>query len=224
MNAWLDPLDTLLLLRLHGDFPLSERPFSEVGAELGLAEDEVLERLRARVATLRRAAPAHSVPITDDERPLAALVEAGLPLVPRPYDDWAEQLGASASDVLATLERWLRQGTLRRFGAVVRHHELGFDANAMTVFDVPDALVDGCGAALAQEPGVTLAYRRERAPGWPYNLYCMVHGRDRAAVAEVLDAAITRCGLEDHPRAVLFSRRRFKQTGARRFRSEVVEA
>ena len=39
---------------------------------------------------------------------------------------------------------------------------------------------------LAREPGVTLAYRRERGAGWPYNLYCMVHGRDRASVlAEV---------------------------------------
>jgi len=34
----------------------------------------------------------------------------------------------------------------------------------------------------------------------------------------VLAQAIADCGLADCPRAVLFSRRRFKQTGARRFR------
>jgi len=86
------------------------------------------------------------------------------------------------------------------------------------VFDVADAQVDACGEALAREPGVTLAYRRERGAGWPYNLYCMVHGRDRAAVHEVLDRVIARSGLAAYPHAVLFSRRRFKQTGARRFR------
>jgi hypothetical protein len=91
----------------------------------------------------------------------------------------------------------------------------------MTVFDVPDERVDACGAALARVPGVTLAYRRERASGWPYNLYCMVHGRDRQAVMGVLAEAIGPCGLADCPRSVLFSRRRFKQTGARRFRDRV---
>ena len=93
----------------------------------------------------------------------------------------------------------------------------------MTVFDVPDALVDACGMALAREVGVTLAYRRERAPGWPYNLYCMVHGRDRDSVRAVLERAIPGCGLQDHARAMLFSRKRFKQIGGRRFR-ELPEA
>lgn len=157
-------------------------------------------------------------PVADDDWPLAALVEDGLPLVARPFDAWAEALGSSTEAVLATLRRWLERGTLRRFGAIVRHHELGFDANAMTVFDVPDDLVDACGEALAREAGVTLAYRRERAPGWRFNLYCMVHGRDRASVRDVLAGVIRRCGLEPHPRAVLFSCRRFKQQGARRFR------
>ena len=41
------------------------------------------------------------------------------------------------------------------------------------------------------------------------------------AVREVLDRVIPACGLEDHPRAVLFSVRRFKQTGACRFRDPV---
>lgn len=51
----------------------------------------------------------------------------------------------------------------------------------------------------------------------------MVHGTDRAAVREVLDRAIARSGLATYRREVLFSRRRFKQTGARRFRPPVAE-
>lgn len=165
-----------------------------------------------------RAQPLRPAPLQAADWPLAALVEGGLPLVPRPFDDWSARLGTRADAVIATLQAWLAAGTLRRFGVVVRHHELGFDANAMTVFDVPDALVDACGAALARESAVTLAYRRERAAGWPYNLYCMVHGRDRATVQQMLGGVIARCGLSAHPHAVLFSRRRFKQIGARRFR------
>ncbi len=175
-------------------------------------------RRAARPAARPRWQAQQPPPVSDALWPLAALVEDGLPLIERPFDAWAQALHSSADGVIASLQQWLQQGTLRRFGAVVRHHEFGFNANAMTVFDVPEAQVDACGAALAREAGVTLAYRRERAPGWPYNLYCMVHGRDRASVRQCLDELIPRCGLAAHPRAVLFSRRRFKQVGARRFR------
>ena len=163
-------------------------------------------------------------PVAEAERPLAALVESGLPLLARPYAAWAAQLGCDEADVFATIARWLDRGTLRRFGVVVRHHELGFDRNAMTVFDVPDQDVDACGAALAAQPGVTLCYRRARAEGWPYNLYCMVHGREREAVRATIAAAARAAGLEQRPHEVLFSLRRFKQQGGSYFRAVQAEA
>ena len=175
--------------------------------------------LRSSTAPAPMTAALDATPVAEADRPLAALLEAGLPLVPRPFDDWAQALGRTPASVLVTLQQWLDQGTLRRIGAIVRHHELGFDANAMTVFDIPDAAVDRCGEALAREVGVTLAYRRERAPGWPYNLYCMVHGRDRTEVLEVIARATGNAGLAHYPHEVLFSCRRFKQTGPRRFRT-----
>lgn len=167
------------------------------------------------VTTTRGEAPA---PLLAGDWPLAAQVEAGLPLVPRPFDVWADQIGRPVGEVLGTLRFWLLDGSLRRFGLVVRHHELGFDANAMAVFAPPEHRVDACGAALAREPGVTLAYRRESAPGWPYTLYAMLHGRDRAKVQALAAEVIGRVGLAGVPHELLFSLRRFKQTGARRFR------
>jgi DNA-binding Lrp family transcriptional regulator len=157
--------------------------------------------------------------LADADWPLAALAEAGLPLVEQPYAAWAQALGATAAQLQSRLQQWLHTGVLSRFGVVVRHHELGFAANAMTVLDVPDAQVDAAGRALAAQPGVTLAYRRARATGWPYNLYFMVHGAHRQAVEQVLASALEHSGLAAVPRAVLFSRRRFKQTGGRRFGS-----
>ncbi len=177
--------------------------------------------LRQRTAGTPVSAPARrrAEPVAAADLPLAALLEAGLPLLERPYAAWAAELGCDEPDVIAKLQHWLDAGTISRFGAVVRHHEFGFDANAMTVFDVPDERVDACGAALARADGVTLAYRRVRAPEWRYNLYCMVHGRDREAVLAVIESLVESCGLADYPRRVLFSRRRFKQTGPRRFRA-----
>lgn len=173
--------------------------------------------LRGPVAARPPTACPPAAPVRAADRPLAACLEDGLPLVEQPFAAWAEVCARTEDAVLGTLRRWLAEGTLRRFGVIVRHHEVGFVHNAMTVFDLPDAQVDACGERLALQPGVTLAYRRARAPGWPFNLYCMVHGRDRAAVESAIDAAVAAAGLADRPRAVLFSRRRFKQRGARYF-------
>ena len=42
----IDPLDAMLIHRLHGDFPLTEQPFRDVGEQLGLTEHEVIARLQ----------------------------------------------------------------------------------------------------------------------------------------------------------------------------------
>lgn len=174
--------------------------------------------LRAPHAHARAAvAPLDGPPVTCAERPLAALAEQGLALVPRPFDLWAAELGWPREAVLATLRRWKRTGTLRRFGVVVRHHDVGFGANAMTVLQAPPAAVDALGAVLARQPGVTLAYQRVPDPRWPYNLYFMVHGRERGAVEVLVAAALAATGAAGLPHATLFSARRFKQTGGRYF-------
>lgn len=174
-----------------------------------------------RAAHAQRSRPRHADrpgrPVGASERPLAVLAEAGLPLVPQPYDVWAAELGWPREAVLAVLRRWQRSGTLRRFGIVVRHHDVGFAANAMTVVAAPTAQVDAIGAALAAQAGVTLAYQRATDPRWPYNLYFMVHGRERAAVEALVAQALAASGAVELPHATLFSVRRFKQTGGRYF-------
>jgi DNA-binding Lrp family transcriptional regulator len=107
-------------------------------------------------------------------------------------------------------------GIIKRLGVVVRHHELGYRANAMVVWDVPDERVDVLGQQLGRQDCVTLCYRRpRRLPDWPYNLFCMVHGRDRDDVRACIGRMAEGLGLETVPHTVLFSGRRFKQRGAR---------
>lgn len=150
-----------------------------------------------------------------DRRLLAALAE-GLPLVARPFAALGERVGLSEGEVLARLEQLRAAGVIQRAGLIVRHRELGYRANAMVVFDVPDAALEAKGRLLAREAAVNLCYARPRRPPlWPYNLFCMIHGRERAETLRTLHAILRRTGLETVPRAVLFSRRRFVQRAAR---------
>lgn len=154
--------------------------------------------------------------LTDRERRLTAVLEEGLELIPRPYARVGMRAGMTEDDVHDALGRWLREGVMKRFGVVVHHHELGFRANAMCVWDVPDDRVRELGMALAAEHGVTLCYRRARAgEDWPFNLYCMIHGRQREEVEAAVASINRRLRLGAYSQCMLFSVKRYKQTGAR---------
>jgi len=160
-----------------------------------------------------------SAPDETDRRILAA-IEDGIPIISRPFDAVGRALGLPERVVIARLCRMIEAGTITRFGYVVHHRRLGFVANAMVVWDVPDEMVADAGRLLAAADCVTLCYQRpRRLPMWRYNLFCMIHGTSRVQVnAEVerLHAALVKqLSLDGLAHAALFSRRRFKQCGAR---------
>ena len=165
-------------------------------------------------ATARAVQPA--APIDEAGRRLVSVLQEGLPLFMRPFALIAERIGASESEVMGRIGSWLEDGAIKRFGVVVRHRELGYMANAMVVHDIPDQRVAELGRALAEEPAVTLCYRRPRVlPDWPYNLFCMIHGRERGEVEAIIADLRQRHGIDECTHDVLFSLTRFKQKGAR---------
>lgn len=150
------------------------------------------------------------------DRMLIRATQAGLPLVPRPYHVLAERLGLSPEEVMERLRRMQARGIVRRIGAVPNHYRLGYRANGMTVWDVPDDRVAEAGRLLAGSGLVSHCYERPRVPPlWPYNLFAMVHGRSRREVeAKVarLRELLAGC-VRGH--TVLYSTRILKKTGLR---------
>jgi DNA-binding Lrp family transcriptional regulator len=146
---------------------------------------------------------------------LQRALQDGMQITARPYQQLARRAGLDEASTLRILANWLAAGFVKRFGFVVRHHELGFTANAMCVWNVPDDLVDALGERLGTEPGITLCYRRARAASWPFNLYAMIHGCARAAVDARLAELSGQHALARFDGRVLYSVRRFKQGGAR---------
>lgn len=154
--------------------------------------------------------------LTPGERELIAAIQDGLPLVKHPYAEIGRQMGLSEAQVIDSIRLLTECGVIRRFGLVLSHRDLGYKANAMVVWDIPDDAVGEIGERLAALDYVTLCYRRPRhLPDWPYNLFCMIHGRDRVTVEALADEAAAAAGATDCPRNVLFSTRQFKQRGAR---------
>lgn len=153
--------------------------------------------------------------LTERDFQLIAAIQDGLPLVPEPFEDIGHALGMSADEVIERLQAFLDDGIIKRMGVVVRHHELGYRANAMTVWDVPDDQVDAIARRMSATGLVSLCYRRPRRPGWAYNLFCMIHGKSREEALEKIATLRALEGLADVRYEALFSTRRFKQRGAR---------
>lgn len=67
--------DLRILDRLHGELPLSDRPFADVAAELGLDEDLVIERVRQWLAQglLTRFGPLYQIERAGGRLVLAAI-------------------------------------------------------------------------------------------------------------------------------------------------------
>ena len=153
--------------------------------------------------------------LTEQDCHLIAAIQGGLPLVEHPYAEVGRQIGLSESEVIERIDTMQQTGIIKRFGVVVRHHELGYVANAMVVWDVPDERLDAVGELLGSQRCVTLCYQRLRhLPEWPYNLFSMIHGFSRESVLSYIDEMVETLRLQDINYQVLFSGRRFKQRGA----------
>ena len=153
--------------------------------------------------------------LSAEDRALIKIVQSGLPVVSRPYADIAQRLSTTEQDVIERLQKLINDGLIKRYGVVVRHRELGYRANGMVVWDVPDDRVSKLGSCIGKLSCVTLSYRRpRRLPDWPYNLFTMVHGRNREEVKQKVEEIVETCGLQDIDHNILFSTRRFKQRGA----------
>ena len=161
-------------------------------------------------------APAAAHVIDETDRALIRATQAGLPLVPRPYDAVAEAAGLSPEETMRRLRRLLETGVIRRIGAVPNHYRLGYRANGMSVWDVDDAAVDEIGARVGALEFVSHCYRRpRRPPAWPYTLFAMVHGRDRAEVSAKVAEIASLIGPVSRGHDVIYSTRILKKTGLR---------
>ena len=160
--------------------------------------------------------PTLDQPLGTIEIKLLKALQSGLPLVSRPYQHLADQCGTTEDVVLSLIGSWTASGLIKRLGVIVRHQELGYRANAMVVFDVPDPEVGRIADQILRHAFVTLCYQRpRRGPDWPYNLFCMIHGRDRATVEHQIEELRQSAGLIGRASSTLFSTHCYKQRGAR---------
>lgn len=150
------------------------------------------------------------------DRAIIAATQAGLPLVPRPYAQIAEQLGLDEGELCTRMQAMQDSGVIRRIAVAPNHYKLGMVANGMSVWDVTDDRVADLGQMVGNLEYVSHCYERPRArPVWPYNLFAMIHGsnRDEVETLRAQVAALLGDACQSHD--ILYSTRILKKTGLR---------
>jgi DNA-binding Lrp family transcriptional regulator len=110
------------------------------------------------------------------------------PLVPRPYAQIAEDLGASEAEVVERYAELQAGGTIARVGAVVRPHALG--VSTLAAVAVPAEDVEEAGRRIAAHPEVNHCYEREHR----FNIWFVVTAADDPALRRALAAIERDCG------------------------------
>ncbi len=152
---------------------------------------------------------------SEKEQELIRLLQETIPVTPEPFAEIAAQAGMEPAEVVAKVQEWKQDGTIRRFGAMVRHQRLGYTANAMSAWDVPDARAEEVGAILAAADEVSHCYQRPRADKWDYNLFAMIHGASEEDCRRMAAELSQQVGIAAYE--LLFSSREFKKISMKYF-------
>ena len=156
-----------------------------------------------------------AVPVTEAEKDAIRGMQEDLELIPRPYDQTAEQLGMTTDELFALAKDFQDRRIMRRYSAVLHHRRSGFRANAMIVWKVPEERSEEVGLMMASHDAVTHCYERPTFPDWPYTHFTMVHATTPEGCEEINTEISEATGITE--RLVLYSTREYKKTRVRYF-------
>jgi len=154
--------------------------------------------------------------LDDLDKRIIVIMQEEFPLVAEPYLEIAERLGISEDELLKRLKGYQQSGKIRKMGAVLRHREVGYAANALCAWIVPEERIAEIGQLLAKDAVVSHCYARISQPGWPYNFYTMLHAHNREQCNVIVQDIAERIGLQEY--IMLFSTREWKKISMQYFK------
>lgn len=154
-------------------------------------------------------------PLAGPDRHLVRALQGNLDVQSDFFAQPARNLGLSVETLLERLRHLRQRGVLRRIGMIVRHRRIGFVANAMCVWPVPEAGIVAAGRRLAAWPAVTHCYQRVTFDDWPYNLYAMIHTAEWPATRRLFERLSGETALDGG--RMMGSIREFKKTSMQYF-------
>ncbi len=147
---------------------------------------------------------------TEDDKKFIRELQKDLDIVDRPFLNAAKKLGMTEEQVFEKLKQYEEIGVMRRFAAILRHRDVGFVANGMIVWKVPEERITEVGEKLGAFPQVSHCYQRPVYADWPYNVFSMIHCKSQDEAQEMAKTIQNQINVDEYK--ILFSAREFKKT------------
>ena len=149
------------------------------------------------------------------DREIIKALQEDFPLCEEPYKVLAERVGISEEEFLQRVKELVAEKKIRKMGAVLRHREVGFNANALCAWNVPPDKLDDIAQVMSSHAAVSHCYDRTPAPNWNYNLYTMIHAKTRDECEQIIKELSTMTGVTNYK--ILYTKKEWKKTGMKYF-------
>ena len=143
-----------------------------------------------------------------------------LPLCPQPFKQIAQEIGVEEETLFDKIREYRARRWIRKFSAGLKHTclEAG-SANAMGVWKVAEDCIQKVGKVMASFKEVSHCYERVTRPQWKYNVYTMIHGKNREECESIARRISQKTGIREYE--LLYTTREFKKSSPLYFEENV---
>ena len=162
--------------------------------------------------------------ITPEERNAVNILQIDLPLVKRPFKYLinSKNIDIKEERIPEIAEIFKKDGIIRRYSAILKHHNVGYNYNAMTAWKIKDFGHSAIQDIFASVPNISHLYLRTVYPGrWEYPLFAMIHAKSREELITIIKGLEQKSGIDDY--LVLDSIQEFKKKRVAYFSKEFNE-
>ncbi len=146
---------------------------------------------------------------TEDDKNFIRELQKDMEIIDEPFVNAANNLGITENELFEKMKFYEDNGIMRRFAAILRHRQVGFTANGMIVWIVPEDRISEVGEKLGAFPQVSHCYERPTYPDWPYNVFSMIHCKTQDEAHDVAKTIQKQINIPEYQ--ILFSSREFKK-------------
>ena len=147
---------------------------------------------------------------TEEDKDFIRELQKDMSIIDEPFVNAANNLGITEDALFSKMKYYENIGVMRRFAAILRHRQVGFTANGMIVWKVPEDRIAEVGEKLGSFPQISHCYQRPTYPDWPYNVFSMIHCKTQDEANDMAKTIQDQIHVDDF--RILFSSREFKKT------------
>ncbi|WP_053956553.1 winged helix-turn-helix transcriptional regulator [Inediibacterium massiliense] len=126
------------------------------------------------------------------------------------YGALAKKLNLSEEELLKRLKNMEKEGYIKRIAPVLYHQNTEYKHHAMTAWKISESKMDKILYEMKKIQNISHIYERKINEDWPYNLFGMIHGREKEEIENIIEFLSKKMQVTEY--TVLYTKQQWKKT------------